>query len=837
MKEPNDEKTNERKRKKPDCNAEESKESSKSKKKIEFENDDEFEKYLLDNFKKSYDQAGETWNNSKTERLYESRNESEYSLSDMIKSFYNEVKKYKTVDDMANEIKKLATQNIKKNLDIICNNECTSSFFVEKYRVKYMNEQTELNIKSAQNYFKEFMILYNNNNFDDFSLEINTNLEKNSVEENIVEEGEKRKKGDETDDDTENDTAEKNAKAKIMQNGNGENDDDKSKESSSKKKKEGKNKHPPNEMYTTDIWKEKIKCKIENINENTNILIKIVNYLANTSLHIDHVPLNIKKFDILKKLNELDYDILNANIWDTYSSKETRPFSLSISSSPSFYRKANIYFKKHNKTNDILNTLREKPLSVYIKGWYLSNLKRNNYNYLDLRICPPICSHIEIIKMDYENAKTLVRKLDTSCHIDLDLQHRLGEEVHFESMHKKRKIDEESHTHDVESTNEKQTLPVDQNCDNINKNRNNTNIVCNNELSESPIIQIIEENKKLSIMNKLDILVLYLRFVHNFCYYSARKFNTYDEMTRECGHFYLRVNMENKFYKNLIPIFYENFNIKKLEHYVHEDFGYSNSNTENYVIGENSTIGNTYKDRTNSGNNDNTLEEENCGMEEGRGDIVNQTTKPNRENGDYFNLCRLKNTYLNDLDEVSDYQLKWLLNFETEIKDAIKANYNEHIEIEKTKEFLEILKNNYILKPTHNNSTNTDGKSEIRCAKCKKLFNNIKDVPNHIFIKHNQVKMKLITEAEAQIMKKCFYESPHSFQFLFMMEKKYNSNHSKNYLNKSIFKKTKNYKNHNFHVLPNSVKSDYKDFDDPTLNVFENVKQTERKKNDFYDDT
>ncbi|ANQ10235.1 Uncharacterized protein PCOAH_00044190 [Plasmodium coatneyi] len=777
MNEPTDGKVNDRKRKKPDDNIEEGKDPGKSKKKVEFENDEEYEKYLLSNFKKG--PARGSRGDGQHEGRRQSSSAEEYTLSDMIKSFYNELKKYKTVDDMANEIKRLAVQNIRKNLEIICNNECTSSFFVEKYRVKYINEQIELNVKSAQNYFKEFLILYNSNNFDDFTLEVNTNVEKKA------EKGKDADLGEEEANEAEDDPA-------VMDHTeNSHNDDHNNDENSpSKNQSSEKDGHGSDDIYKANTWKEKIKCKIENANENTNVLIKIVNYLSSTSLHIDHIPMNIKKFDVIKKLNELNYDVLNANIWDTYSSKESRPFSLSISTVPSFYRKANIYFKKHNKMTDLLSALREKSRSIQINGWYLNNVKRNIYNYVDFRICPPICSHVEVIKADYEKAKILVRKLDASCHIDADLMERIKEEDYIEVRQKKRKLGEDQA--DGENGNVTAESVAPSNCE------NNAN-----QLRDSPIIDIIEENNNLSVTKKLDILIMYLRFVHNFCYYSARKFNTYDEMVRECGYFYLRVNMQNKFYNNMIPIFYEDFNVSKLEQYG------QHGQTTGWI----------------SNSADGALAEENQ---------PNEENNPNEHNSCPL-LHHLKKKYFKDVDNLSEYQLKWLLHFEAEIEDAIKANYNEQIEIEKTKEFMEILKNNYILKPSDN--PHSDGKSEIRCAKCKKLFNHIKDVPNHIFIKHSQFKLKLITETEAEIMKKCFYEAPHSFHFLFMMEKKYNSGYSKSHLSKNIFKKPKNFKNQNFHLLPNSAKSDYKDFDDPSSNVFENVKQSDNKKTDFYDDT
>ncbi|KJP85263.1 hypothetical protein AK88_05103 [Plasmodium fragile] len=809
MNEPTDGKANDRKRKKPDDNAEEGgKDPGKSKKKIEFENDEEYEKYLLSNFKKGSvgGNGGDGRHGSRHDGRHEGRRNNrhenspaeEYTLSDMVKSFYNEMKKYKTVDDMANEIKRLAVQNIRKNLEIICNNECTSSFFVEKYRVKYINEQVELNIKSAQNYFKEFLILYNSNNFDNFSLEVNTNVEKKGRQEDSAEKDKDDEQGEEEVNHGEDDPP-------VMdhsQNSNGD-DSNNSEKWPNKNQMNGENGHEKEDMYKENTWKEKMKCKIENANENTNVLIKIVNYLSSTSLHIDHIPVNIKKFDVVKKLNELNYGILNANIWDTYSSKESRPFSLSISTVPSFYRKANIYFKKHNKTSDLLSALREKPRSVQINGWYLNNVKRNNYNYVDLRICPPICSHVQVIKADYEKAKMLVRTLDASCHIDADLLGRIQEEDFIEVRQKKRKVGGQE---EGQADGEGGDVATEAFAKSNSNSSNNAVGGSDDQVGDSPIIQIIEENKNFSVTNKLDILIMYLRFVHNFCYYSARKFNTYDEMVRECGYFYLRVNMKNKFYNNLIPIFYENFNVSKLDQYGQRDQWAQQGNG------------------CEGGNDD---------------DLVDGTAEGETHTPTSSPLHTLKKKYFDDVGSVSEYQLKWLLHFEAEIKDAINTNYNEQIEIEKTKEFMENLKNNYILKASDNPRDNPrdDGKSEIRCAKCKKLFNHIKDVPNHIFIKHSQIKLKLITETEAEIMKKCFYEAPHSFHFLFMMEKKYNSGHSKNHVSKNIFKKPKIFKNQNFHLLPNSAKNDYKDFDDPSSNVFENVKQTANKKSDFYDDT
>ncbi|KMZ98029.1 hypothetical protein PVNG_00367 [Plasmodium vivax North Korean] len=846
MNEPTDGKINDRKRKKPDGNAEEGKDPGKSKKKVEFENDEEYEKYLLSNFKKGPARGGsggsgggrhESRHESRRENRRDTRHESspaeEYALSDMIKSFYNEVKRYKTVDDMANEIKRLAIQNIRKNLEIICNNECTSSFFVEKYRVKYINEQAELNVKSAQNYFKEFLILYNGNNFDDFSLEVNTSVEKEGKakeekgEEAVNQQGDEavNQQGDEAvnqqGDEAVNQLGDEEANQQGDEAANQPGDDDPPDETThngegvqSKNHISGKDGQANADMYKTDTWKEKMKCKIENASENTNVLIKIVNYLASTSLHIDHIPVNIKKFDVVKKLNELNYDVLNANIWDTYSTKESRPFSLSISTVPSFYRKANIYFRKHNKTADLLSALREKPRSVDINGWFLNNVKRNNYNYVDLRICPPICSHAEVIKADYERAKLLVRKLDASCHIDADLLARIREEACIEIRQKRRKLGEGEAVEAVEAVEAAGAAAPS------NNSENNASGDRGDQLGDSPIVEIVEENQNLSVRKKLDILIVYLRFVHNFCYYSARKFNTYDEMVRECGYFFLRVNMQNNFYNNLLPIFYENFNVSKLEQYGQHEQNEQHEQPEQHAKGGSEGGDGESGESGESGELGNGAE----------GPLAGENQPPSCP------LLRLKKKYFNDVADPSEYQLKWLLHFEAEIKDAINANYNEQIEIEKTKEFLEILKNNYILKPSDSNPRG-EGKSEIRCAKCKKLFNHIKDVPNHIFIKHSQIKLKLITETEAEIMKKCFYEAPHSFHFLFMMEKKYNSGHSKSHISKNIFKKPKSFKNQNFHLLPNSAKSDYKDFDDPSSSVFENVKQTAPKKSDFYDDT
>ncbi|KNC36596.1 guanylyl cyclase [Plasmodium falciparum RAJ116] len=145
--------------------------------------------------------------------------------------------------------------------------------------------------------------------------------------------------------------------------------------------------------------------------------------------------------------------------------------------------------------------------------------------------------------------------------------------------------------------------------------------------------------------------------------------------------------------------------------------------------------------------------------------------------------------------KISEFQLKWLVHFDNEIKNAINKKYYENINIEKTNEFLDILKKDYAL------TTSDNKQSDIRCSKCKKLFNHINDLPNHIFLKHNQFKMKLITETEIQIMKKKFYETPHSFHFLFMMEKKYNYMF-KNYNHKnSIFKRNKSFINHNLPLI------------------------------------
>ncbi|SBS88321.1 conserved Plasmodium protein, unknown function [Plasmodium malariae] len=827
------EKTTDRKRKKA-SNTDEANETSKLKKKIEFENDDEFEKYLLNHFKKD-----------------NKENENEYVFSELVKSFYNEIKKYKTVDDMANEIKKLAIQNISKNLEIICNNECTSSFFIEKFRVKYINEQIALNIKSAQNYFKEFMILYNNNNFDKFSLEINTNVEGTNEQVN-----EEQEQGEEVEEEEVNNQNKQNSQNERNSLDKQNSQNNKVGESYQNEKAGTKNALTKEDLYKTNTWKEKIKCKIDDINENNNILIKVVNYLSSIALHVDNIPIKITKFDIIKKFNELNFDILNINIWDAYNSKDIRPFS--SFPSPSFYRKANLYFKKQTNTNEVLNMLREKPYSICINGWNLNNVKRNNYNYLDLRICPPICSHIERIKIDYENAKNIVRKLDKSCHINLDLLEDLKEETYFEDRLKKRRFNEESKVNDR----------IDDNSNNDKADSGKKKVEINNnqrEISnskqyeeESPIIQTIEENKDINITSRLDILILYLRLVHNFCYYSARKYNTYDEMIRECGYFYLRVNLDNKFYSNLTPIFYEDYNVSKLDYYVSENFVKGFSSIVNNMEGDdtNNSISRSSNNNTNNNSNNSINNDLNGNISGNLNHSYNENN--NNNNLDYFKLLKVKEKLFNNSDVVSDYQLKWLLNFDEEIKDALKANYNENIDIEKTEEFFEILKKNYILKRTdrnsnnnkndstnnnnsniinNNNSSSGNNKSEIRCAKCKKLFNNIKDVPNHIFIKHSQIKMKLITETEVQIMQRNFYEAPHSFHFLFMMEKKYNSNYTKNYLNKNFIKKSKTYKNQNFHLLPNNAKSDYKDFDDPSVNVFENVKQNVKTNNDFYDDT
>ncbi|CAD2100960.1 conserved Plasmodium protein, unknown function [Plasmodium vinckei brucechwatti] len=773
MKESDDITSNDKKRKRGENEDENKDASNKLKKKsIEFESDEEFEKYLINHFKKE-----------------KNDNIDEYVFSDIIKKFYNDIKKYKTIDDMANEIKNLAIESISKNLELICNNECTSSFFIEKYRVKYMNEQAELNIKSAQNNFKEFMILYNNDNFDNFSLEVNTNIEEKKGENDIKK----------------NETQKEYIKDEEDKNEDGDND-------TVKKENKTNEAMTKENVYQVNIWKEKIKCKIENVNENNNILIKIVNYLSSIALHVDHIPTRINKFDILKKLNELDYDPLNINIWDTYNSKEVRPFSLSTA--PSFHRKANIYFKKSTKMNELLNHLREKAHSINIKGWNFNNVKRNNYHYLDFRLCPPICSHDERIKIDYKYAKNIVRKLDRSCHIDSLFIQSMEEENDFEDKRKKRKTGNEAQEKDAAK---EETAPKGKGAgkrggrkkkDN-NDESNNANDLDNIDKldgEESYIIEIIEENTDLDTRKKLDILILYLRLVHNFCYYSARKFNTYDEMVRECGYFYLRVNLDNAFYTNLIPIFYENYNVKRLGYYMND---------------KSSTI-------HLSGNNN--------------GDLINEVTQSDNFNkgNDEINankeLQLIKDKFFKN-EEISYCQLKWVANFDQEINAAIKENYNEIIDIEQTNEFKEILNKGYILKKECNTDSGTN-KTEIRCAKCMKLFNNITDVPNHIFIKHNQIKMKLITETEAQIMQRYFYKSPHSFNFFFMMEKKHNSNTSKNYLNnKSTYFKKNNYKNQNFHLLTNNSRDQYKDFDDPNANFLDNVKQSSKKNSDFYDDT
>ncbi|VWU50890.1 conserved protein, unknown function [Hepatocystis sp. ex Piliocolobus tephrosceles] len=803
---------------------EEDKNVNKMKRNITFENDKDFEIYLLKNFKKN--------------------NENEYMFSNMLKNLHHELKKYKTINDMADEIKRVAIESIHKNLEIICNNECTSSFFIEKYRVKYINEQNELNIKSAQNYFKEFLILYKKSNFENFSLEINTNIEEKKEGTMISGIDEYEEKNN----DNKNDK-EENKKKKIIENIN-----DKKEEFVVDNNSSLTNVLTKENMYKSNIWKDIIKCKIENINDNNNIILKIINYFSSISLHIDNIPININKFDIFKKLNELNYDVLNLNIWDTYNKKENKLPFLSQSASNLFYRKGNIYFKKQNKVTELLNRSRTRFNYININDWHLSNnVKRINYNFIDLKICPPICSHMERIKEDYEYAKILVSKLDSACDINFDLLQKIEEETYLQFKTKKRKLAEDHINNNTITTmdvdNNNISLETNNVKDDINDNKKDTvneynKININTEHVGSPIIYIIEENiNNNDIKKKLDILILYLRFVHNFCYYSAKKYNTYDEMVRECKYFYLRVNLnlEKKIYNNsLLPKAYENYNIKELDFFLDDNFFNINGNVMTDIV------------------------------KEEKGNVNDEDEKSGHSyKKDFENLSKLKNKYFNKEDDISICQLKWLYNFNKEIKEAIKSNYYEYIDIEKTNEFLQILENNYILKSnaattattttatattatattttatsattttttTNNTSNNNVTKNEIRCAKCKKLFNNIKDVPNHIFMKHSQIKIKLITEVEVEIMQKYFYESPHSFNLFFMMEKKYNSAYRKNTLNNTFFNKGKIYKNQNFHLVTDYDKNDYKDFDDPNLNVLEDVKHEENKKNDFYDDT
>ncbi|SOV83754.1 conserved Plasmodium protein, unknown function [Plasmodium sp. gorilla clade G3] len=812
MSSPTNENTNEKKRKKTieeeNVLIKEKENINLKKKNIEFEDDEEYEKYVFSNFKN----AEESYNNKE-----------QYILSEITKAFFNDNRKYKSIEDMANEIKNQAIKNIKKNLDIICNNECTSPFFVERFRVKYINEQNVLNIKTAQNYFKEFIILYKNNNFNDFSLEINTNIEEGGASE---------KNNMEYDDDIEsgdNVKSNNNTKPKLDNSHNNDNNIEKNKNNSILSEEN---------MYMSNLWKEKIKCKIDNINDN-NILTKILNYIGGTSIHVDHIPMHINKFHILNTLSTLKYNVMNINIWDVYNTKDTRGHA--------FFRRANIYFNNKTSASNVLNTIRENSYSIPIHQWYMNNIRRNIYNSIDFKICPPICSHIERIKKDYDIAKLLVRKLDYSCGINMDLFNKMNDDTYLNSqVNKRRKIDDKEHdetnndisknTFEVNTLNDNniENKTDDYNDDNINEDKN---IFHGANIPESPIISMIENNEEQSydVKKKLDILILYLRFVHNFCYYSAKKFNTYDELLRECGYFYLRVNVgEKKLHKNFIPVFYENCNIEKdntyLDNMIINSISIEETTLLNKDIKNNISINKEYNDIINKNSF-----------------VIHNESKYHNENRNnelkYSNdmlLYKLLNNKKKEIfvlqDEeqmkISEFQLKWLVHFDNEIKNAINKKYYQNINIEKTKEFLDILKKDYAL------TTSDNKQSDIRCSKCKKLFHHINDLPNHIFLKHNQFKMKLITETEIQIMKKKFYETPHSFHFLFMMEKKYNYIF-KNYNHKnSIFKRNKSFINHNLHVLNNPNKNEYKDFDDPQQNVLQNVKHTNATKSkDFYDDT
>ncbi|SOV19868.1 conserved Plasmodium protein, unknown function [Plasmodium sp. gorilla clade G2] len=800
MSSPANEYTNEKKRKKTI----EEENVNLKKKKIEFEDDEEFEKYVFSNFKN----VDENYNNKE-----------QYVLSEITKAFFNDNRKYKSIEDMANEIKYQAIKNIKKNLDIICNNECTSPFFVERFRVKYINEQNVLNIKTAQNYFKEFVVLYKNNNFNDFSLEINTNIEEGGAsEKNNIQ-------YDDDIDSADNQKSNDNTKAKLDNSNNNDNNIEKNKNNSILNEEN---------MYISNIWKEKIKCKIDNINDN-NILTKILNYIGGTSIHVDHIPMHLNKFHILNTLSHLKYNVMNINIWDVYNTKDTR--------GQTFFRRANIYFNNKTSASNVLNTIRENSYAINIHQWYMNNVRRNIYNNIDFKICPPICSHIERIKKDYNNAKALVRKLDYSCGINMDLLNKMNDDTYLNApVNKRRKVDDKENGETKEDISKNisdiNTLNDNNIVNNTNDHNDDRNDFDNENIPESPIISMIENNEEQNydVKKKLDILILYLRFVHSFCYYSAKKFNTYDELLRECGYFYLRVNIgEKKLHKNFIPIFYENCNIEK-----------DNTYLDNAIINAIYTEQNTLLNEDIKNNI--SINKEHNNIENKNSFVIHNETNNHNENSNYelkySNHMLLYKLLLNnkkkeifsvqDEEEmkISEFQLKWLVHFDNEIKNAINNKYYENINIEKTEEFLDILKKDYAL------TTSDNKQSDIRCSKCKKLFHHINDLPNHIFLKHNQFKMKLITETEVQIMKKKFYETPHSFHFLFMMEKKYNYMF-KNYNYKhSIFKRNKSFINHNLHILNNTNKNEYKDFDDPQQNVLQNVKHTSTTKSkDFYDDT
>lgn len=279
--------------------------------------------------------------------------------------------------------------------------------------------------------------------------------------------------------------------------------------------------------------------------------------------------MHINKFHILNTLSTLKYNVMNINIWDVYNTKDTRAHS--------FFRRANIYFNNKTSATNVLNTIRENTYAIPIHQWYMNNVRRNIYNTIDFKICPPICSHMERIKKDYNMAKELVRKLDCSCGINMDLFNKMSDDTYLNGpINKRRKVDDKEHdetfndksknTFEVNTLNNNNNIENNKNGfndDNINEDKN---IIEKENVTESPIISMIENNEEQNydVKKKLDILILYLRFVHNFCYYSAKKFNTYDELLRECGYFYLRVNVgQKKLHKNFIPIFYENCNKEK----------------------------------------------------------------------------------------------------------------------------------------------------------------------------------------------------------------------------------------------------------------------------------
>lgn len=778
---------------------------------IEFENDEEFEKSLLSSFKKKKDA-------------------SEYIFSDIVKKLYGELKKYKSIYEMADEIKKLSIHCISNNLEIICNNECTSSFFIENFRVKYINEQNKLNIKCAQNYFREFMVLYKNNDFDDFNLEIDTNVGENKSEavgtdEKEVDEGVEMRTETETE-----------AEGKI---GETNEEDDIS--------------FLTNEnFYSSDSWKEKIKFKIHNINDN-NVLFKILKYFHSITVRIENISSKINKFDIVKTLHDINMSILNMNMWDVYVTKPNR--------SVEFFRKAILYVQNKDDCTKLVNLFRDSGSKtkegIYgfslnanknssgdndkdssmsnIKNWKFE-VKKNIYNYMEIRVCPPICSHKKIIAQDYEYAKQLVNKLDKCCNINKSLLHE-EEETVSGGPTKKRKTEnsvskDEELTKDGEDKAEEDghndghndgqiaghtDAKVDGKADEKNETLDETPDETPNEKKkfdskgegegegegddnnneDSFMVKLVESNKKINVSKKLDILILYLRFVHNFCFYSAKKFHTYDEMVRECGHFFLRVNLDKEQPHNLTPTYYENFDVVKLIC----DNGEDPEKIKNRIF----TI----------------IEKRNRMVD---------TDVNGKCNGDDSSTLKEENSF-------SHYQLRWRSNFEKELMDALQMNYYENIDIEKTEEFLDILKKKYIL--------NVNNTNEIRCAKCKKLFSSIRDVPNHIFMKHVQAKLQLITETEIEIMKRKFFEAPHSFHFLHMMEKKYNSILQQNNSGKGVNQK----RNRNIHFVGRKSKVDLKqegNFDGkgyyanlytPFNPPLKNEKFNSTKKIDFYDDT